>query len=69
MEFENLVKNVLKMLELDAIKLGNVEFWVDREGPWKGQLAYSVPVLAWDLESVKKDLVSYYATALEGVPF
>ncbi len=69
MEFTELVKQVLKMLELDAIKLGNVEFWVDTDGPWKGELAYSIPVLQWNLEEIKKDLASYYKTALEGVPF
>jgi hypothetical protein len=32
--------------------LGNVEFWIDLSGPWKGQLGFSIPTSQWDAHAI-----------------
>ncbi len=41
---------------LCPVTLGNVHFWVDVNGPWTGELSYSIPVSGWDLTAIKADL-------------
>lgn len=49
-----------------GIRLGNVEFWIDAEGPWAGKLSFSIPTSQWDTKRITDDLVR--ALALAGVP-
>jgi hypothetical protein len=30
-----------------GIRLGNVEFWIDADGPWANQLSFSIPTSQW----------------------
>lgn len=41
-----------------TLKLGNVEFWFDTEGPWAGQLSFSLPTAQWDVPAVIQDLTA-----------
>jgi hypothetical protein len=54
--FTKLIKELLKTLKQNTITLGNVEFWIDKDGPWKNLLAYSIPTAYWDKDSITKDL-------------
>jgi hypothetical protein len=49
--FDELVRAVLVE---GRRNLGNVEFWVDADGPWAGSLSYSLPTNQW--VGVGKDL-------------
>lgn len=42
--------------EENPLKLGNVNFWKDKEGAFKGQWAYDVRTNEWDQENLTKDL-------------
>ncbi len=37
------------------LQLGNVDFWVDSEGPWAGQLSSSIPNEQWDVDAIAAD--------------
>lgn len=39
-----------------GVRLGNVEFWIDSEGPWAGQLSHSISTSQWDTAKVASDL-------------
>ncbi len=41
-----------------GIRLGNVEFWIDADGPWAGQLSFSIPTSYWDKKRVAADLTA-----------
>ena len=38
------------------VKLGNVSFWVDNEGPFSGRLSYDVPIDNWLTDKILEDL-------------
>lgn len=40
----------------NRIVLGNVEFWVDAEGPWAGKLSFDKPNSEWDMKALTTDL-------------
>lgn len=37
---------------------GNVECWIDTEGPWAGRVSYSLPTSQWDRKAFNADLVT-----------
>ncbi len=37
---------------------GNVEVWIDINGPWKDQLSFGIPTDQWDMPSFNADLVT-----------
>lgn len=37
---------------------GNVEVWINLEGPWAGQLSYSRPTTEWDRKTFNADVVA-----------
>jgi hypothetical protein len=39
-----------------GVKLGNVEFWIDADGPWAGKLSFSIPTSQWDHAALARDL-------------
>ena len=39
-----------------GIRLGNVEFWIDADGPWANRLSFSIPTSQWDTKQVSADL-------------
>lgn len=41
-----------------GVRLGNVEFWIDSEGPWAGKLSHSIPTSQWDTPRVAADLTA-----------
>lgn len=41
-----------------GVRLGNVEFWIDSEGPWAGKLSHSIPTSQWDSAKVSSDLTA-----------
>lgn len=41
----------------NPVTFGNVQFWIDADGPWKGQLSYSTPVANWNREAITNDAV------------
>lgn len=54
--FENAVKSVIPAGQ--TVTLGNVDFWVDSEGPWADQLSFSLPINAWDVPAISRDLTA-----------
>ena len=40
------------------VKLGNVEFWVDSQGPWAGELSYDTESDNWDQAAIMRDMNS-----------
>lgn len=60
-DFESLVRLVCPVggqPDEVGVTLGNVGFWIDADGPWKGQLSFSHPIERWDLTAVKRDLTA-----------
>jgi hypothetical protein len=41
-----------------GIRLGNVEFWIDADGPWAGKLSFSIPTSQWDKTALSRDLTA-----------
>jgi len=41
-----------------GVRLGNVEFWIDADGPWAGKLSFSIPTSQWDKARVSADLAA-----------
>lgn len=41
-----------------GLQLGNVNFWIDASGPWKGQLSHSISTSLWDIRHVSADLTA-----------
>ena len=39
-----------------GVRLGNVEFWIDADGPWVGKLSFSIPTSQWDTAALSRDL-------------
>lgn len=55
------------------VTLGGVDFWIDSDGPWAGQLSFSVPTSNWDKEKVSAELtaklnVHFHDAAIFGEP-
>ena len=48
--FERLIRAVC------PVRLGNVEFWIDSDGPWVGKLTFSIPTSQWDTAALSRDL-------------
>lgn len=60
--YETFKRLVLRVLEdKKSVTLGNVEFWVDVDGPWAGQLSYLCPTPRW------KGVAEALTEALSGV--
>lgn len=55
--FGTIEKNPLGKIEARSLKLGNVKFWIDSQGPWKGELAYSIPTSDWDIAAIVSAIV------------
>ncbi len=53
--FEGLVRAA--MVD-NRVVLGNVEFWIDPDGPWKGQLSFSIQSNRWDVPAIQRDLIN-----------
>jgi hypothetical protein len=53
----DLIEPVIRAAHGDRVTLGNVEFWIDADGPWVGQLSYSIPANEWDRVAVQTDLM------------
>lgn len=49
-----------------GVRLGNVEFWIDADGPWAGKLSFSIPTSQWNKEAVSRDLQAKLAEAGKG---
>jgi hypothetical protein len=51
----NLFNELAKLMmatEASPLVLGNVEFWIDADGPWKDQLSYSPDTPKWDTKAM-----------------
>lgn len=53
--FEQMVKDAMVN---GRVHLGNVEFWIDSDGPWAGQLSFDKPSNLWDVPAIQRDLIS-----------
>ena len=42
--------------EATPLVLGGVEFWIDADGPWAGQLTYFPTSAAWSVAAISEDL-------------
>jgi len=40
----------------NASRIGNVEFWIDADGPWANKLSFSIPPSQWDIKRITADL-------------
>lgn len=47
---------VRRIMQPGGVRLGNVEFWVDDDGPWAGRLSYDTPTDRWDVPAITDDL-------------
>lgn len=54
--YEQLAKLMLAT-EASPLVLGNVEFWIDADGPWAGVLAYSTPTGRWDVLAISQSVL------------
>lgn len=58
-QFETLVRSICPVggnVDEYGVRLGNVEFWIDADGPWAGQLSHSIPTSQWDINRIAADL-------------
>ena len=53
--FKEAIKYLLHTYNVNEIKIGNVTFWVDNDGPWKDQLSFDIPTDKWNKEEIAKD--------------
>lgn len=56
--FDELVMSVIKANYPASVTLGGTEFWIDSEGPWKDVLSYDKPMVAWNMNAIKRDLTT-----------
>jgi len=54
-EFFELIEPIIRANN-NKIKLGNVEFWIDQDGPWQGETSYNLPACKWDHDAIAKDV-------------
>lgn len=47
MELYTALTLFMLVTEGTPLQLGNVEFWIDPNGPWAGQLSFSIPTGQW----------------------
>lgn len=55
--FERWIRQILDHCTEPIIKLGNVHFWIDEDGPWADQLSFDLPNERWDCAALAKSIV------------
>ena len=45
--------------EATPLVLGGVEFWIDADGPWAGELAFSKPTSQWNGQAMGQDVAQW----------
>ena len=43
-------------INMGPVKLGNVTFWIDADGPWAGEIGFDVVPSGWDINAIIADL-------------
>lgn len=46
------IKEMVLETKRKSLKLGNVKFWVDIDGPFENILSYDLPLDKWDVSSI-----------------
>lgn len=54
--YEQLAK-LMMATEASPLRLGNVEFWIDVDGPWAGVLSFSVPTGKWNVQALAQSVL------------
>ncbi len=57
MNLDQTILNILKTLGVSEVKLGNVTFFVDLDGPWVGELSHDIPMSKWDSGAITNSIV------------
>ena len=60
-DFESLIRPFVPAAPADQMKnvqFGNVHFWIDSDGPWAGELSYSIPSSEWDTKAIGRDIAA-----------
>lgn len=57
MEMYEQLARLMMATEASPLVLGNVEFWIDTNGPWAGVLSYSLPTGQWDVLKISQSVL------------
>lgn len=56
MEMYAQLAKLMMATEATPLVLGNVEFWIDANGPWAGVLSFSAPTGKWNVQAIAQSV-------------